>query len=130
MEFISQPWPWYVAGPAIAFVLFLMFYFGRAFGIEVKGVQGISTASDISLGGITELTSFIVSRKIPSIFVENSVSQKNIKAIIEGCEAKGLKVTIGGTLFSDGLGDEKSGAETYIKMIKKNTNTIVSALIK
>ncbi len=105
-------------------------YFGRAFGIEVKGVQGISTASDISLGGITELTSFIVSRKIPSIFVENSVSQKNIKAIIEGCEAKGLTVTIGGTLFSDGLGDEKSGAETYIKMIKKNTNTIVSALTK
>ena len=105
-------------------------YYGRAFGIEVKGVQGISTASDISLGGITELTSFIVSRKIPSIFVENSVSQKNIKAVIEGCEAKGLTVTIGGTLYSDGLGDEKSGAETYIKMIKKNTNTIVSALIK
>jgi manganese/zinc/iron transport system substrate-binding protein len=100
------------------------------FGIEVKGVQGISTASDISLRGITELTDFIVERKIPSIFVENSVSEKNINSVIEGCKSKGLNVTIGGTLYSDGLGDSESGANTYIKMIKKNTNSIVSALTK
>ncbi len=105
-------------------------YYGRAFGIQVKGVQGISTASDISIRGITELTDFIVSRKIPSIFVENSVSQKNIKSVMEGCKAKGLNLKIGGTLYSDGLGDPLSGAETYIKMIKKNTSTIVSALSK
>jgi manganese/zinc/iron transport system substrate-binding protein len=105
-------------------------YFGRSFGIEVKGIQGISTASDISIRGITELTDFIVTRSIPSIFVENSVSQKNIKSVIEGCESKGLNLTIGGTLYSDGLGDINSGAETYIKMITKNTNTIVSALGK
>ena len=105
-------------------------YYGRLFGIEVKGVQGISTASDISLRGITELTDFIVERKIPSIFVENSVSEKNINSVIEGCKSKGLNVTIGGTLYSDGLGDSESGANTYIKMIKKNTNSIVSALTK
>ena len=105
-------------------------YYGRTFGIQVKGIQGISTASDISIRGITELTDFIVSRNIPSIFVENSVSQKNIRSIIEGCQSKGLKLTIGGTLYSDGLGDVKSGADTYIKMIKKNTNAIVSALGK
>ena len=105
-------------------------YYGRAFGINVKGVQGISTASDISLRGITQLTDFIVSKRIPSIFVENSVSQKNIKPIIEGCKAKGLNLSIGGTLYSDGLGDSISGAETYIKMIKQNTNLIVSALTK
>ena len=103
-------------------------YYGRAFKIEVKGVQGISTASDISIRGITELTDFIVSRNIPSIFVENSVSEKNINSIKEGCKAKGLNLKIGGPLFSDGLGDAKSGAETYIKMIKKNTNTIVGGL--
>lgn len=103
-------------------------YYGRAFKIEVKGVQGISTASDISIRGITELTDFIVSRKIPSIFVENSVSQKNINSIKEGCKAKGLNLKIGGPLFSDGLGDVQSGAENYIKMIKKNTNTIVGGL--
>ena len=105
-------------------------YFGRSFGIEVKGIQGISTASDISIRGITELTDFIVSRNIPSIFVENSVSQKNIKSVIEGCASKGLNLTIGGTLYSDGLGDMNSGADTYIKMITKNTNSIVSALGK
>lgn len=105
-------------------------YYGRAFGIEVKGVQGISTASDISIRGITELTEYIVSKNIPSIFIENSVSEKNIISIIEGCKAKGLDLKTGGTLYSDGLGDTKSGAETYIKMIKKNTNTIVSALSK
>lgn len=105
-------------------------YYGRLFGIEVKGVQGVSTASDISIRGITELTDFIVSRNIPSIFVENSVSQKNINSVIEGCRSKGLNLTIGGTLYSDGLGDSESGADTYIKMIRKNTNSIVSALAK
>lgn len=103
-------------------------YFGRAFNLEVKGVQGISTAADISIRGITELTDFIVRRKIPAIFVENSVSEKNINSIIEGCKAKGLDLKIGGTLYSDGLGDANSNAETYIKMIKMNTNTIVSSL--
>ncbi|MAW66285.1 MAG: manganese transporter [Flavobacteriales bacterium] len=105
-------------------------YYGRLFGIEVKGVQGISTASDISLRGITELTDFIVERNIPSIFVENSVSEKNINSVIEGCKSKGLNISIGGTLYSDGLGDSESGANTYIKMIKKNTHSIVSALTK
>lgn len=103
-------------------------YFGRAFNIEVKGVQGISTSSDISIRGIKELTDFIVARKIPAIFVENSVSEKNIKSVAEGCEAKGHTLKQGGTLYSDGLGDAESGADTYINMIKKNTETIVSAL--
>lgn len=105
-------------------------YYGRLFGIDVKGVQGISTASDISIRGITELTDFIVSKNIPSIFVENSVSQKNINSVVEGCRSKGLNLTIGGTLYSDGLGDSLSGANTYIKMIRKNTNSIVRALAK
>lgn len=103
-------------------------YFGRAFNIEVKGVQGISTSSDISIRGITELTDYIVSKKIPAIFVENSVSEKNINSVSEGCTSKGHQLKQGGTLYSDGLGDEASGADTYIKMIKKNTNTIVTAL--
>mgnify|MGYP001446825839 CR=1 FL=1 len=97
-------------------------YYGKAFDIEVKGVQGISTASDISIRGITELTDFIVSRNIPSIFVENSVSEKNINSVVEGCKSKGLTLKIGGPLFSDGLGDAQSGAETYINMIKNFHN--------
>lgn len=103
-------------------------YYGRAFNIEVKGVQGISTASDISIRGITELTEFIVAKKIPAIFIENSVSEKNINSVMEGCSAKGLNLKKGKMLFSDGLGDAKSGADTYIKMVKMNTNSIVTAL--
>ena len=34
IEFISQPWPWYVAGPLIALVMFLLLYFGRTFGVS------------------------------------------------------------------------------------------------
>jgi len=103
-------------------------YYGRAFNIEVIGVQGINTAADISIRGITDLTDLIVARKIPAIFVENSVSEKNIKSVSEGCAAKGHILKQGGTLFSDGIGDKKSGADSYIKMIKTNTNTIVEAL--
>lgn len=103
-------------------------YFGRAFNLEVIGVQGLSTASDISIRGITNLTEYIFSRKIPAIFVENSVSEKNIKSITEGCISKGHNIKQGGVLYSDGLGDVKSGASTYVDMIKANTNTIVKAL--
>lgn len=103
-------------------------YYGRAFNIKVKGVQGINTSADISIRGVTDLTDFIVAKKIKAIFVENSVSNKNIKSVSEGCEAKGHVLKQGGTLFSDGLGDKNSGADTYIKMIKKNTTTIVEAL--
>lgn len=103
-------------------------YYGAAYGIEVIGVQGISTASDISIRGITNLTSKIVQMQIPAVFIENSVSEKNIKSVIEGCQSKGLNLKQGGTLYSDGLGDIKSGADTYIKMIKANTSTIVKAL--
>lgn len=103
-------------------------YYGAAYGIEVIGVQGISTASDISVRGITNLTNKIVQMQIPAVFIENSVSEKNIQSVIEGCESKGLNLKQGGTLYSDGLGDVKSGADTYIKMIQSNTSTIVKAL--
>lgn len=103
-------------------------YYGKAYKLEVIGVQGISTASDISVRGITDLTQKIIDLKIPAIFMENSVSRKNINAVIEGCKAQGLNLKEGGVLFSDGLGDKNSNADTYIKMIKHNTTTIVKAL--
>jgi manganese/zinc/iron transport system substrate-binding protein len=103
-------------------------YYGATYGIEVVGVQGISTASDISIRGITNLTNEIVSKQIPAVFIENSVSDKNIKSVIEGCKSKGLNLKQGGILYSDGLGDSLSNADTYIKMIKANTTTIVKAL--
>jgi len=103
-------------------------YFGDAYGIMVEGLQGISTVSEPGLKDITRITDLIVERKIKSIFVESSVSEKTIRSVVEGAAAKGQKVTIGGTLYSDALGDETSNADTYIGMVRENVRTIVQAL--
>jgi manganese/zinc/iron transport system substrate-binding protein len=103
-------------------------YFGEAYGFEVKGIQGISTASEAGTSDISNLADFIVEREIKSIFVESSVSQKNIEALQEAVQNKGFEVSIGGELYSDSLGSEDSDTETYIGTFKANIDTIVDAL--
>ena len=103
-------------------------YFGKAFDVEVLAIQGVSTVSEPGLKDVSNLVNLIVRRKIKAIFVESSVSSKSITAVIEGCKAKGHRVKIGGTLYSDALGDVKSGANTYIGMMRKNVKTLVNAL--
>ncbi len=103
-------------------------YFGAAYGIEVKGLQGISTVSDYGLNDVTSLVNLITARKIKAIFIESSVSDKSIKAVVEGCQAKGHKVVIGGTLYSDAMGQDGTPDGTYIGMVKANVTKIVSAL--
>lgn len=103
-------------------------YFGNAYEIEVKGIQGISTASEASVAKITELVNFIVERKLKAVFVETSVNPRNMKALIEGCAKKGHKVVEGGTLFSDAMGPEGTKEGTYPGMMRHNVDTIVSAL--
>lgn len=103
-------------------------YFGRAYDIEVRGLQGISTLSEFGLRDRVELVDFIIEKQIKAIFVETSVSKKNIDSIIEGCQQKGHDVRIGGSLFSDAMGEEGTEAGTYIGMVKANINTIVSSL--
>jgi manganese/zinc/iron transport system substrate-binding protein len=103
-------------------------YFGDAYGIEVRGLQGISTVAEFGLRDITELVNFIISRKIKAIFVETSVSGKSIQAVVEGCREKGWEVKIGGNLFSDAMGAKGTPEGTYIGMINANVNTIVNAL--
>ncbi len=103
-------------------------YFGRAYDISVRGIQGISTESEAGLKDINEIIDFIVERKIKAVFVESSVSQKNIEALIEGAQSRGHEVKIGGELFSDAMG--KSGTEegTYLGMIKHNVITVAKGL--
>ena len=103
-------------------------YFGKAFDVEVLAIQGVSTVSEPGLKNVSNLVDLIVKRKVKAIFVESSVSSKSIKALIEGCKAKGQIVKIGGTLYSDALGDKNSGANTYIGMMRKNVNTLTGAL--
>lgn len=103
-------------------------YFGRAYDIEVRGLQGISTLSEFGLKDRVDLVNFIVGRKVKAVFVETSVSEKNINAIVEGCRQKGHNVVVGGNLFSDAMGADGTPAGNYIGMVKANVNTIVGAL--
>lgn len=103
-------------------------YFGRAYGIEVRSVQGLSTESEAGMQDIVRLVDFIVEKKIQAIFVETSVSEKNMRAIIEGAQHKGWKVTVGGSLFSDAMGAPGTYEGTYIGMLDHNVTVIAQAL--
>lgn len=103
-------------------------YFGRRYGMEVRGLQGISTLSEFGLRDVSELVDFIVSSNIPAIYVESSVSDRSIKAVVEGCKAKGHEVGIGGTLFSDALGDTDTPEGKYIGMFTHNVDRITEGL--
>jgi manganese/zinc/iron transport system substrate-binding protein len=103
-------------------------YFGRAYGVEVRGLQGISTMSEYGLRDVSDLVEFISSRRIPAIFVESSVPAKSLEAVAEGCRQRGHEVAIGGTLYSDAMGAAGTPEGTYTGMVKANVQTIVQAL--
>ncbi|WP_439529317.1 metal ABC transporter solute-binding protein, Zn/Mn family [Pannonibacter sp.] len=103
-------------------------YFGRAYGYEVIGIQGISTQSEAGLNRVSELVDLLVSRKIAAVFVESSVSDRNIRALIEGAAAKGHEVRIGGELFSDAMGETGTYEGTYLGMIDHNVTLITRAM--
>lgn len=103
-------------------------YFGRAYGFEVLGVQGISTESEAGLKHIEEMVGVLVDRQIGAIFVESSVSDRNVKALVEGAAARGWTVKIGGQLYSDAMGSPGTYEGTYLGMIDHNVTTIAGAL--
>ncbi|HMP76382.1 MAG TPA: zinc ABC transporter substrate-binding protein [Kiritimatiellia bacterium] len=103
-------------------------YFGRAYNMQVLGIQGISTESEAGLARINQLVDLLVDRKLPAIFVESSVADRNVRALVEGARARGHAVAIGGTLFSDAMGETGTYEGTYIGMIDHNATTIVRAL--
>lgn len=103
-------------------------YFGRRYDFEVLGIQGISTESEAGVREIEELVGILVERRIPAVFVETTVSQRNIRALIEGAASRGHTVRIGGSLFSDAMGPGDTYEGTYIGMIDHNVTTIAAAL--
>lgn len=105
-------------------------YFGKRYGFEVRGLQGISTASEAGTADVRELADFIVTSQIPAIFVESSVPRRNVEALQAAVDAQGFKVEIGGSLFSDALGNPGTPEGTYIGMVRHNIDTIVGALLK
>ena len=103
-------------------------YFGRAYRFEVRGLQGISTATEAGTADVQGLADFVSERRIPAMFVESSVSPRNIEAVREAVRARDYEVVIGGSLFSDALGGVGSGADSYEGMIRHNISTIAEAL--
>ncbi|WP_158965568.1 metal ABC transporter solute-binding protein, Zn/Mn family [Chachezhania sediminis] len=103
-------------------------YFGEAYGFEVLGIQGVSTESEAGLNRIRTLVNALVDNDVRAVFVESSVSDRNMRALVEGAEARGHEVAIGGELFSDAMGRDGTYEGTYVGMIDHNVTTIASAL--
>jgi manganese/zinc/iron transport system substrate-binding protein len=103
-------------------------YFGRRYGLEVFGIQGISTVSEAGLGDVERVVGVVVERKIPAIFVESSVPQRTIESVQAAVRAKGHEVRIGGSLYSDAMGSPGTPAGTYQGMVRHNVDTLVEAL--
>ncbi|NMH87376.1 metal ABC transporter solute-binding protein, Zn/Mn family [Flavivirga algicola] len=103
-------------------------YFGRSFGFEVVGLQGLSTATEAGVQDVQKLSAFIIEKNVKAIFVESSVPKRTIEALQAAVNSKGHDVTIGGSLYSDALGNAGTIEGTYIGMFEHNVNTIVNAL--
>jgi manganese/zinc/iron transport system substrate-binding protein len=105
-------------------------YFGRAYGFEVRGLQGISTAAEAGTADVQELARFIADRRIPAVFVESSIPRRTIEAVQEAVRARGYDVQIGGSLYSDAMGTRGTPDGTYAGMVRHNIDTIVAALLR
>jgi manganese/zinc/iron transport system substrate-binding protein len=103
-------------------------YFGEAYDFEVVGIQGLNSQTEAGTRDISRLADLIAEREIGAIFIETSVSTRNIEALQDAVQARGFDVDIGGELYSDSLGSESENAETYIKMFRNNIETIVNGL--
>jgi manganese/zinc/iron transport system substrate-binding protein len=105
-------------------------YFGRAYGFQVRGLQGISTEAQASTADVQSLAAFIAERQIPAIFVETSVPQRTVEAVQAAVRDRGFDVQIGGALFSDAMGSPGTPEGTYIGMVRHNIDIIVNALLE
>lgn len=103
-------------------------YFGKAYDFNVVGLQGLSTATEAGVQDVQKLANFIIEKEVKAIFVESSVPKRTIEALQAAVKSKNHEVTIGGTLFSDALGNEGTKEGTYIGMFEYNVNTIINAL--
>lgn len=103
-------------------------YFGKRYDFEVLGIQGLSTESEAGLKKVEELVDLLVSRRIPAVFVESTIPDRSVRALVAGAAAKGHAVVIGGELFSDAMGAPGTYEGTYVGMIDHNVTVIARAL--
>lgn len=103
-------------------------YFGKRYGMEVIGIQGISTLSEAGLHDVDRVVQLVVDRKVKAAFIESSVPRRSVEAVQAAVRSRGHEVKIGGQLFSDSLGGANTPAGTYVGMVRANVDTIVNAL--
>lgn len=103
-------------------------YLGAAYGLEVVGIQGLSTESEAGVRRIERMVSLIVDREVPAVFIETTVTDRNVRALVAGVARRGRTLAIGGELYSDALGEPGSAGETYLGMIVHNVETIARGL--
>ena len=103
-------------------------YFGRAYGIEVAGIQGISTESEAGIADIRDTVAMVVERGVPAVFVESTINPRTIQAVVDAAAGQGHAVALGPQLHSDAMGEDGTAAGTYIGMLHANTVAIVTAL--
>jgi len=103
-------------------------YFAKATGLTVMSVQGLSSSSEAGVADINRLVDAIVTHRIPAVFIESTLSEKNIRAVMEGAASRGFEVKLGGMLFADSMGKAGTPEGTYIGMIEHNVTTITQAL--
>lgn len=104
-------------------------YFGRAYDVEVRGLLGLSTVVEAGTGDVQDLARFIVDRRVPAIFVESSVPDRSLRAVQAAARSRGHEVVLGGTLFSDALGDPDTPEGNYVGMIRHNVDTLLEGLL-
>lgn len=104
-------------------------YFGRMHDLKVVGLQGLSTEAEIGVSDIQEMIELIKEYNVPAIFVETSINEKSIQAVIEGAKREGIDVSLGGELFSDAMGEAGTEEGTYLGMYRHNVDTIYNALM-
>lgn len=105
-------------------------YFGRMHNMQVVGLQGLSTEEEVGVSDIQETIELIKTYRVPAVFIESSISEDTINAVIEGAKSDGVPVELGGELFSDAMGEPGTEEGTYIGMYRHNVNTIYEALSK
>ncbi|GEM01402.1 manganese/zinc/iron transport system substrate-binding protein [Halolactibacillus halophilus] len=105
-------------------------YFGRKYDMDVIGLQGLSTEDEVGVSDINDTIAVIKDYNVPAIFVESSINQDTIQAVIEGAQSDGVDVALGGELFSDAMGEANTEKGTYIGMYEHNIETIYNALNK
>jgi manganese/zinc/iron transport system substrate-binding protein len=103
-------------------------YFGRAYGIEVAGIQGISTESEAGVADIRHMAEMVAERGVPAVFVESTINPRTIQAVLDAAARQGHKIRIGAQLYSDAMGETGTPGGTYIGMIYENTSNITKAL--